>query len=163
MNLFCEGLTVTNTSSKKANTFLLTENRDLKFVFSKIRQLDQLNRHVAVHLDPPIRDYCQAANVIGGKLILIVANGSIATQIRYQTTDLIKKFALDPALHDIRDIHCKVRPAPTSTASRPVYRKSKRMEPISSETSTIINDIAEGIEDPKLREIMQRIAKRTKK
>lgn len=148
-------------SSKKADIFLETDNRDLQFVFTKLKQLEILNQRVATYLDDNIAKYCQVANLAEKRLTLIVANGSIATQIRFQSLDLLKKFKQDAMLRHIQDIQCKVRPAQTATHTS--YRKNKNMPALSQETAEIVSDIAESIEDPALREIMIKIASKIRK
>jgi hypothetical protein len=76
--------------------------------------------------------------VNGGILVLIVANGSVATQLRFQIPDLLKKFKLDPILKRIHDIQCKVRPAPSSSR---VDKASNTMPTLSPESAQIMRDI----------------------
>ena len=146
-----------NQPSKKAGAFLQTENRDARALFEKIKLITELNSTIKPLLDENIRDYCQVGNLIGDKLILIAANGSIATEVRFQSVDLLRKFKQQPALPTIQTIHCKVRPATSS--SRPSSPKPTKMAPLSSATANIVQDIARSLKDPALREVMERIAK----
>lgn len=149
--------------SKKADTYLQAESRDLRLVFAKIRELQIINEKLYAHLDPHIAKYCQAANVAGNRLILIVANGSIATQLRFQLSDLLKKLKSDPhpLIQKIHDIQCKVHPGFTLPALQSSAYPRQKMQPLSPETANMIQEMAEAIEDPKLREIMERIANRS--
>lgn len=154
---------MTETTSKKANAYLKTDSRELKPVLAKIKELEELHRKVATFLEPHIAPYCQVANIIGRRLILVVANGSIATQLRFQTIDLVRRFREDPILKNINDIHCKVRPfEPPGLNQRPPARKNPNMQPMSHATADIMREIAASIEHPKLREIMEKIAKNSK-
>ena len=150
---------MSNKSSKKPHDFLQTDNRDLRAVFAKIKAIAELNTQMQPLLDANLRNYCQVANLIGDRLILVAANGSIATQLRFQTAELLTKFKQHPILHTIHAIHCKVRPAnlPQSSHTRPIA-----MQPLSTSTADIVRDIAKNLSDPKLRAIMERIATRTK-
>lgn len=149
---------------KKAALLIGSRHRDLHAVFIKIQRLDVLNRKIAAHLEPAIAKYTQVANEIGGKLILTVANGSIATQLRFLTADLLNQFSRDPMLKHIRSIECKVRPAPvTTTPSRLAPHAPKNMAALSLETAEIVREAAESLDDPALRNVMERIAKRVKK
>lgn len=150
-----------NSYSKKANAFLQTDNRDVRSVFAKIKELEELNRNMSAYLDAGIKDYCYVANRIGNRLIIIVANGSIATQLHFKTADLLKKFKQDPILQKIQNIHYKVRPALMQAPSRQLNNKTKKMQLLSSKTAGIIREIAESLADPKLKEVMERIAGRT--
>src|SRR5438874_1529807 len=97
-------------SIKKANEFIGHEARDLQTVFAKIHLLEELHRKVQHHLDPALQPYCKIANLVEGKLILVVANGSVATQLRFQIAELLRKFQQDPGLKHIVSIEIKVRP-----------------------------------------------------
>lgn len=152
---------MTNPSSKKADSFLQTESQELQSIFTKVKLLRELNQKVSAYLDINSVPYCQVANLVGNKLILVAANGSIATQIRFQSVDLLRKFKQDPALRNIQSIECKVRPVTTTPTSRP-SPTGQTMESITTETAHMIREMAKSIEDTQLREIMLRIASRTK-
>lgn len=153
---------MTNTSSKNALSFLQTGNQDLHALLAKVKRLNELNTALTPYLDRNIRDYCQVANIVGQQLILIAANGSIATQVRFQSADLLQKFKQDPILNTIQSIHCKVRPSTTQpTAS--TSSQSKKLPPLSLDTANLIQDIAQSIEDPAVRAALEKIAKNTEK
>jgi hypothetical protein len=144
--------------SKKAAGYFDQDHQELQSLFMKIQELQKLSLKVSAYLEPHLVSYCQIANVAGSKLIVFVANGSIATQLRFQTTDLLKKFSLDPGLKHIRQIDYKVHPKlaqPSDSRS-----SQKKMQPLSRETADIIRNMAETLEDQALREIMERIASR---
>jgi hypothetical protein len=151
---------VNKPSFKKADDFIEFNARDLKTVFTKINLLAQLNTKILACLEPNMAKYCQVANLVGSKLTLIAANGSIATQIRFQAQDLIKKFHQYPILKSILFLECKVRPAQSQLSSRLTTNTTSSMTPLTPETGEMICAMAETIEDEKLREIMVRIGKR---
>lgn len=145
-------------SSKKADTYL---TNDLHTLLVKVKQLESLNRQLAQYLEPNIAPYCQVANRVGSRLVLVVANGSIATQLRFQTPDLIQKLSHDPLLEGIKEIQCKVRLTPTPP-SRLSHSPTNTLALLSPETAKTIQEMAESLEDPQLKNIMQRIAEHTK-
>lgn len=145
-------------TSKSALNYLDSPDRDLGAIFSKVKRLKEINTAVLKHLDPNITNYCQVANKMNKKLVLMVSNGAIATQLRFQAPDLLAKFKRDPVLNDIIEIQCKVQPLNTPTQPKTPKRKVK---PLSEVASKSVRDIAESIQDERLREIMLRIAKNT--
>ena len=151
------------TPLKKADAFIESDGRDLQNVYAKINMLAALNKKVEAHLEPGMAKFCQVANLVHGKLIIIAANGSIATQLRFQAGDLLRKFRQDPALKSILSIECKVRPAQNSLPPRLADKPATSMPALSQETAEMVKTIAESIEDPGLKEVMERIAKRVKK
>jgi hypothetical protein len=154
------GYTVSKYTSKKAHAFLKSENHELEMLFGKMSALASLNEKITPHIPAGLRAQCQVANAYDDRLILIAANGSIATQLRFQSMDILRKLKQDSALAHIKEIVCKVRPSSTSTTRS--LRQSRSMQPLSVETAEIVHQIAESIEDPNLRRIMQRIASRNK-
>jgi hypothetical protein len=145
-------------TSKSALNFLDSPHRDLGAIFSKVKRLKEINRAVMKYLDANIAPYCQVANKMNKKLTLITANGSVATQLRFQAPDLLRAFKQDPDLNDIIEIQCKVQPL--NEPSEPAVKKRK-VKPLSQDAAKAIRETAEAIEDPRLKEIMLRIAKNT--
>lgn len=144
-------------TSQKAVQFLQGSDHPLAHLFTKLSQLERLNERLARYLPPDIKSFCKVANISGNRLILYAANGAIATQVRFQTTELLRQFKQDALLKPIQEIHCKVYPA--ATIPRLSARQSiKQIQLLSQESADIVNNIAESIQDPKLREVMKRIA-----
>lgn len=147
--------------SKKATSYLQATGHELKTLFAKVKELRRLNEKVMAYIDPALGAYCQVANFSAGRLTIIAANGSIATQLRFQTLDLLRRFKQDPSLQFIREIQYKVQ---STSPHLPSPRSAKKsMAALSPETAGIVSMMAESITDPKLREVMDRIAKRVKK
>lgn len=142
-----------NLTPKKADLYFKT-SRNLECILSKIKELDELHNKISIYLHPNIRAYCHVANLMGHRLIMIVANGSIATQLRFQTPDLIALFRKDPLLQKIKEIHCKVYPPLVPLAQI----KTEPMSLLSAETAEIISEIANSLTDDKLSQIMKKIA-----
>jgi hypothetical protein len=126
--------------------------------------LEDLNQRVAAYLDKNIAEYCQVANLLGNKLVILAANGSIATQLRFQVSDLLRKFKQDPKLRHILQIESKVHPGFSRHApQQSTPSKGKKMPPLSAGSAEIMNEFAETLEDPKLKAVMKRIAAHTEK
>ncbi|RDI44786.1 DciA family protein [Aquicella lusitana] len=147
--------------SKKANAYFDTSNHNLQSLLNKVKVLKALEEKIAVYLDPALRAFCQVANYSNRRLVILAANGSVATQLRFQAMDLLRKFKQDPALQEIQEIHCKVLPSLSQPASPPAKQSAAKMPPLSTETASIVREIASSLDDPKLREVMERIADRT--
>lgn len=146
---------------RKADTYLGNQTKDLGSLLSKIQLLETLNQKIKSMMDPALAPYCQVANLSGSKLIFTAANGSVATQLRFQTADLLRKFNRDPALKNIHFIECKVRPAPSTRSARLSAEDVRNMSPLTPETAEIIREISDSLSDPTLKAVMLRIAERT--
>ena len=150
------------TFTKSIATLLQPNHRDLQTVLSKVKAITHLNQLVAPMLEASLRPHCQVANLSKGILVMLAANSSVATQLRYQSPDLLKKLQGNPSLRHIREIQCKVRPPVTVTVERgKTSKKQEKAALLSTETAETLLVMADTIEDPELRSIMQRIAGHT--
>jgi hypothetical protein len=151
-----------DTLTKSISALLQPNHRDLQTVLSKVKAIQTLNQIVIPLLDPSLQKYCQVANLANGVLVLLTANGSVATQMRYIIPDLQKSLRSNPALRHIREIQCKVRPPMTVGVERgAIQKKPAKTALLSHETAETLLDMAATIEDPELRAIMERIAGHT--
>lgn len=150
--------------TKKANSFFLTDHQDLQFIFAKIRKLNEINEKILAILDPAIKKYCQVANVAGNKLVLLTANSSIATQVRFQAPDILSKLQKIAALSHIKEIQTKVgMPQRQELRNLPKDKELRKVAQLSQETADLILEFAQSLDDPKLREVMEKIAKNREK
>jgi hypothetical protein len=157
-------LAVRDKNSKKIDDYLQSPNNDLRSLYAKIKVLEDLNQRVTTYLDKNIAEYCQVANLLGNKLVILAANGSIATQLRFQVSDLLRKFKQDPKLRHILKIESKVHPGfSRHTPLQSIPSTAKKMPLLSAGSAEIMNEFAETLEDPKLKAVMKRIAAHTEK
>jgi len=152
-----------NTLTKSIASLLQPNHRDLQTVLSKVKAIETLNHTLIPLLDPAIQKYCQVANLANGVLVVLTANGSVASQLRYQAPELLKQLHKTPALKHIREIQSKVRPPqPVGVQRGTVSKIPQKTALLSQETADTLLAMAETIEDDELREVMQRIARNTK-
>lgn len=145
-------------SSKKADAWMQADKTDLRGIFEKAKRLEEINRRLGKYMDNNTAALCHVANIVADRLVLIAANGSIATQIRFQANDLLRKFRQDDLLKNIQHVDCKVHPGVSMPVQRPQKHKGSKMQPLSQESARIMQEIAETIQDPKLKASMLRIA-----
>ncbi|HTM64005.1 MAG TPA: DUF721 domain-containing protein [Gammaproteobacteria bacterium] len=145
--------------AKPVSTLLQPNHRDLQTVLSKVKAIQRLNEALVPLLDSTLRPHCQVANLTNGVLVILTTNGSAATQLRYQSADLLKKLHKTSALRHIKEIQPKVRPAqPVDVQRGPSQTKTVPPALMSEQTAQTLTAMAETIEDEELREIMLRIA-----
>lgn len=151
------------TPTKSVTAFLQPSHKELQTVLSKVKAIETLNNTLNPLLDPALRPYCQVANLTNGVLVILTANGSVATQLRYHTADLIKQLHKNPALKHIREIQIKVRPPVATGVQRGgAVKLPKKAAKLSPESAQTLLAMAETIDDKELRAIMLRIASHTK-
>lgn len=147
-------------SSKKVTALIQSVSHDLQPLFSKIKYLEKLNLELDTLVDPAVRQYCQIANYHNGCLVLLIANASVAMQLRFQKMNLLADLKKRKLFSHVNNIEFKIRPLylqPLRLAPA-VKRKVPRL---SVKTAQIIRDAAAGIDDPKLQAIMRKIAEHT--
>jgi hypothetical protein len=153
---------MSNTFSKKADSYLKASHGDLGTLLKKITVLNELSNRLSTFLDEHTRKYCQVSNLTGTTLTLIAANGSVATQLRFQMPDLLRKFKSDAILKRIQTIECKVRPPKSLTSSQKSTNSNPVMRKLSTETAEFIKEMAKSIDDVTLRDALEKIAKNIK-
>jgi hypothetical protein len=145
---------------RPAHDYLInSENQPLKALLAKLREQEQLTQQILPYLTPAQRTYCQMTILKNHCLIIITTNASTATEIHFCIPDLLSQFRQQPSLHQIHDIHCKVRPL--SSAADTSSHRTHRVKQLSPQTAASIYDIAQSLSDTKLRKAMERIAQHT--
>jgi hypothetical protein len=149
---------------KTAINYIQQKQSHLHGLLEKLRELNYLNQKVSGFLDVNIRNRCQVASLQQQRLTLLVDNGAVATRLRYLTPDLLKRFQQDIVLKKVLEITCKVRHDPHKNRFEEEPTAPKRqMNLLSPETATLVEESASNLQDPKLREIMLRIASHRRK
>ena len=148
---------MTDKTSKKPLSYLDNTGGTVNALWHKLKRMEQLSALVNQHLDKNLREYCKATSLIGGKLTLVAANSSIASQLHFQSAELLRKLKQEPGLQGVNTIHCKVQVQTKRLRAAPV--KERAVKPLSAQAAKVISEIADGIEDEKLRAAMKRLAR----
>jgi len=150
--------------SKKSSGYFQSNQMGLGSLLSKVKEWEAINQRLASLIDPVLWKYCRAGSIENHELVILAANGSVAAQLRFQTTDILKKFKTDSILQSIKSIHCKVLPSfAYANAPRPVISTKHPVALLSPQTAAIVKEIAQTIEDQGVKKSMLQIATRIKK
>lgn len=139
-----------------------TDQQSLVALFNKAKTLQQINELVLNFIPPTHRQACQVANIYGTTLVIFTSNAAVATELRLNKQDYLSKFKTIAKLRSIRDIQLKVRPSLNQTNTRFSQKEKSNMPLLSKETASLVDDIADGIADKKVKESLKRIAKHHK-
>jgi hypothetical protein len=142
--------------AKTANA-LLREHKPLRALFGAAQRLGKLQALVEAQLEPAAREHCQVASWHDGCLLLLTSNGHWATRLHYQQRRLQRLLQVLPEFAGLQKIQIKVRPPnqQVATATRHV-----ELSPAAADSLT---SAAEGIDDPKLRAALERLARNAKR
>ena len=144
---------------RKFARWLSAESGLLGRLMSECRQHDDLDRELADSLDaidPDLVNQCSVARLRGDEIIVVCANGSWATRLRFHSANLLNALKRRHGLASLKRI--VVRTAPPIPDNKPKSRRVKAA-PISGANRAIIRDTAAGINDPELRSALERLAK----
>jgi hypothetical protein len=128
----------------------------LTSLLGRLKFLNDLQVVLNQHLDTKLANRCLVANFENGCLTVITNSALWATQFRFQKPTLIQKLSAHPEFSQIRDIVCKIRPAPNK---REVTVPTNQMQPLSQRSAQLILLAAKTIKHEKLQAIMEKIAK----
>lgn len=145
---------------KPTLAYLGETNPDLQSLFVKLKELNTLNQKFQSYLEPVLKDHCQVANLYDHQLIVLVDNASAATQLRFQTPDLLTKMQQDPAFKQIQTIRYKIRP-PFQPNVLQNTQETRKISPLSSKSAQLIKETASNIKDEKLKQALERLASHT--
>lgn len=144
---------------KKLDKLIQNGPSNLQFILKKVNKIQEVNKIFHAYLDPQQQKYCQVVNACNNELFLLTANSATATQLRFQSPDILARLRRCPELKHITRLNIRVSPMMTqhlSHASQP--KKQQPVAKLSAETAHIILKTAENLDDPKLSAIMARIA-----
>jgi hypothetical protein len=128
----------------------------LTSLMGHLKYLNDLQAVLNQHLDVKLANRCLVANFENACLTVITNSALWATQFRFQKPTLIQKLSAHPEFSQLRDIVCKIRPAPNK---REVPAPTHEMQPLSPRSAQLILLAAKTIKHEKLQAIMEKIAK----
>lgn len=88
---------------------LKTEHSALQRIYVKVQQLKQVNEVFVSCLEPRFRKHCVVANIYTDRLVILVENAAIATQLRFSSPDLLPLLRKKhPLLRELKIIDYKI-------------------------------------------------------
>lgn len=145
------------TTPAKTPDSLLREHKPLQSLLAAAQRLGHLQALLEQKLEPAAREHCLVASWQDGCLLLIASNGHWATRLHYQQRRLLRALQALPELAGLERIQVKVRPA----SGHATYQH--RQIELSTAAADALNSAAVGIDDPKLRAAMERLARHAKR
>ncbi len=148
---------------------LLEGSDPLQRLARHAERLKQLDAMVRQHLPAPLRDHCRVANLREQALVLQADSPVWGNLLRYQVPALLERLRTREGLPGLARIQVKTAPhAPAShepgTPSQRAHRVRRAAAPLlplrmTPRTAALIASLAEGIENPDLRQSLQRLAR----
>lgn len=139
-------------SKISANTLL----NSLGALSNKAEYLHHLDHAVKALLSRDIAKHCQVANVRDNVLILHLDSAEWATQLHYQTTELLTQLRQEKCYAGVRSIQYKIRPVESKNKKEQI----QAVTPLSPTTRDLLSETAKTIKDKDLAEVLERLSKR---
>jgi hypothetical protein len=139
--------------------FLEKKNHALGTLFAKLKQLNAWNQYLQEYLcdEPLFAKHCHIVNLSHNSLFVLTDSPHWQTKLRFLIPTLLPKLRTCPGLEKIQAIICKVEPLYKPHRTRLSRKRQAKIHP---ETGAIMRGIAEKINDPKLRKILEKISER---
>jgi hypothetical protein len=103
-----------------------------------------------------VRDHARPLNYNDGTLVLGADSSVRATTLRYRQRGLIQQLRAHPAFADLAAL--RIRVLPPETPSKPAANTPA--PPLSAKTGRLLEATADGINDPRLRAAIRKLARR---
>ena len=126
----------------------------LKQLTAQAQRLGTLDLLAKEVLPPGLQQHVRLAAIRDGCLVFHADSGAWATQLRYRTPEILARLPQQPEFDGVRSI--RVRPCAEIPAQQ---LAPNRMRPLSPAVATAIKSQAESIDDERLRQALQRIAR----
>lgn len=140
----------------RAPATLLRGTKTLNSLFGEAQRLAHLQQLLESQLQPAARPHCRVASWREGCLLLIVTDGQWATHLRYQQKRLLRQLQNFREFANLAKILFKVQPAPAERHA------TGRNPTLSASAADTLRTAASGIEDPRLRAALERLASHTR-
>lgn len=139
----------------KQSKSVLTQMAPVKFLMQQASHLNKLQQCLNLYLSATLQENCAVASFQKGTLTILMTNAQWATRIRYQQNKLKQQLQTHHEFHDIIKIIVKVSPKPLKQTEQTNDLS------LSLNTAKVINETAEGISDPVLKQALERLARHT--
>lgn len=139
----------------RAPATLLRETKALKNLLGEAQRLAHLQQLLESQLQPAARPHCRVAAWRDDCLLLIVTDGQWATHLRYQQKRLLRQLRNFKEFVNLAKILFKIQPTPAER------RVTGRTPTLSVSAAQTLRSAASGIEDPRLRAALERLASHT--
>lgn len=138
---------------------LKNDGKTLGNLLQKVARLEELTHIFSQHVTPNIISHCKITSVQNNCLIVLVDSANWATQLRFYIPELLPRLRQHHPFEHLKAICCKIRPSSEATTAKTTL-KSRTLTPLSKKTSLIMLETASEIQDPTIKEILEKIARR---
>ena len=145
-------------SSTPIYKLLRAQKGDVAELVTHARQLGHLSDIIQAMLEPSLADHCHLAHFDGSRMVIVADSPAWATRLRFSIDTLVSQLQqYSNKFHRLSKIEVAVRPQLPDLPQVNVVERT-----ISVEAAQYIEESAAGVEDPDLKQALQRLASRQK-
>lgn len=119
------------------------------------KEIKALNRQLESALNEPLRSHVKAANVEGDRLVIQCDSPAWSARVRLLVPRVLESVNRERTRAPIRHVQIITRPEPGGK-NPPAPRQAR----ISEQTRRLLENVAADIENPRLRRVLFRLARR---
>ena len=146
-----------DTSAKSVEFYLQKENSTLSDLYNKAQIIKGIDQKFKSLIDPSLRDHFELANINTEVAVLIVSNAAWATRFRYNIPKLLDVLNNELNFKAVKTIRIKVKPLTTDKSN--TVKKTLSLSKLSAQ---LLEDNANAIQDPELRDCFLKLSKNYK-
>jgi hypothetical protein len=126
----------------------------LQSLLRQAQHLERADHLLREHLGEPLSRHCRLANVTRHRVVLHADSPVWSLRLRYRTPDILSVLRQHLRQPDLREVKVRVQPQ----APQPAAPQSAPPQ-LSPRTAVLLRSVAEGIQTPRLREALLRLAR----
>lgn len=143
-------------SSTPIYKLLRAQKGDVAELVTHARQLGHLSDIIQAMLEPSLADHCHLAHFDGSRMVIVADSPAWATRLRFSVDTLVSQLQqYSNKFHRLSKIEVAVRPQLPDLPQVNVVERT-----ISVEAAQYIEESADSVEDPDLKQALQRLASR---
>lgn len=132
----------------------LLSDHPLSGLISKAKKIVMLNQIFMQIVPIDMASHCQIINYDNDSIIVEVENAAFATRLRYSERLLIEQLRRYPLIGNLKCLQYRIQKTQPINETSPTNKKS-----LTPKSRRIIQDLAENLQSPELKESLLKLAK----
>ena len=141
-------------TTKPIKLYLNNNNSTFSNLYKKALSIRELDHKLKNLIDPSLRNQFELANINAEIVVILVNNSAWATRLRYNIPVILNVLNNQLNFKNVKTVRIKIK-QPISNKSSPV----KRTVPLSKNAAQFLEDTANTIDDPDLRNCFLKLSK----
>ncbi|MEO5702933.1 MAG: DUF721 domain-containing protein [Gammaproteobacteria bacterium] len=142
-------------SLKPVRKLLADGGEELRRLLARAESLQRASQVLRAHLDAPLAQHCQVANIKDGSVVIHADSPAWAAKLRFHVAGMLEKFNKSHSFGTVRAIRIKVSPL---SEARPSARAERLV--LSQQAAAVLKSAADAVVDPELKKVLLKLSQR---